>query len=493
MFLRLCGADVVLFVVAYVADPRSTERHIPGFGDGRTPATSSSGFTRGGAPAHRRRRDPLGQEAHARRRRSSRSATRLGLDARRPRERPSTPSSTARQSPGFAQRPLIRRTLHRRPGAVPDPACDARHAAATSGPPAPRTRLRETIWAAGLAHRHRRHLPADQARRTSRRRPHLGRARATCPRSRRRRATSTPAAKAAIILVRMDPRGDPCPSRATTGTTRGILAFSKICTHVGCPIALYEQRTHHLLCPCHQSTFDLADAGNVVFGPAAAGCRSCRSTVDRRGILGRAGSDFAEPVGPSFWERGRRMSAVGESRQARRRPGSTSALAASNVPQAEPGQGLPRPLVVHARRDRPVQLHRPAAVRRLPDLLLQAVDDRDRLRRLVRAAAGHQDVRGVRLHAGHLLRHPRRPAHAPGPPLGGAVLRRRDRRAHVPGVLHRGVPQAARDQLGHRRRPAHAGSARGFSGYSLPDDLLSGTGLRIAAASCSRSRWSAPT
>ncbi len=85
---------------------------------------------------------------------------------------------------------------------------------------------------------------------------------------------------------------------------QGILAYSKICTHVGCPISLYEQRTHHLLCPCHQSTFDLADSGNVVFGPAARRMPQLPIGVDDEGYL-IALSDFVEPVGPSFWERER--------------------------------------------------------------------------------------------------------------------------------------------------------------------------------------------
>jgi ubiquinol-cytochrome c reductase iron-sulfur subunit len=84
---------------------------------------------------------------------------------------------------------------------------------------------------------------------------------------------------------------------------QGILAFSKICTHVGCPISLYQQRTHHLLCPCHQSTFDLADSGNVVFGPAARRMPQLPITVNKDGYL-VAADGFQEPIGPSFWERG---------------------------------------------------------------------------------------------------------------------------------------------------------------------------------------------
>ena len=108
-------------------------------------------------------------------------------------------------------------------------------------------------------------------------------------------------AKASIILIRMRPE----EIKAQQGRNwdyQGILAFSKICTHVGCPIALYQQRTHALLCPCHQSTFDLSDAGKVVFGPAARPMPQLPITVDEEGFL-VAQSDFQQPVGPSFWER----------------------------------------------------------------------------------------------------------------------------------------------------------------------------------------------
>jgi ubiquinol-cytochrome c reductase iron-sulfur subunit len=76
-------------------------------------------------------------------------------------------------------------------------------------------------------------------------------------------------AKAAVILVRMQPQEITPPAGRENWGVDGILCYSKICTHVGCPISLWEQQTHHLLCPCHQSTFDLADGGKVVFGPAA--------------------------------------------------------------------------------------------------------------------------------------------------------------------------------------------------------------------------------
>jgi ubiquinol-cytochrome c reductase iron-sulfur subunit len=108
-------------------------------------------------------------------------------------------------------------------------------------------------------------------------------------------------AKAAIVMLRMDP--DDIVSPVTRNwSVNGIVAYSKICTHVGCPISLNERTTHNLLCPCHQSTFDLADSGKVVFGPAGRHLPQLPLGVDDEGYL-IALSDFLEPVGPSFWER----------------------------------------------------------------------------------------------------------------------------------------------------------------------------------------------
>jgi ubiquinol-cytochrome c reductase iron-sulfur subunit len=109
-------------------------------------------------------------------------------------------------------------------------------------------------------------------------------------------------AKASVVVVRMLPEENhPAPGRENWAVD-GILCYSKICTHVGCPISLYEKKTHHLLCPCHQSTFDLADAAKVVFGPANRPLPQLPLMVDEEGYLA-AQSDFTEPVGPSFWER----------------------------------------------------------------------------------------------------------------------------------------------------------------------------------------------
>lgn len=109
-------------------------------------------------------------------------------------------------------------------------------------------------------------------------------------------------AKAAVLLVRVEPDKLIETEERKSWSYQGIVAYSKICTHVGCPVALYEQHTHHLLCPCHQSTFDLVDGCKVVFGPAARPLPQLPIYVDEEGYL-RAQSDFTEPVGPSFWDR----------------------------------------------------------------------------------------------------------------------------------------------------------------------------------------------
>jgi len=108
--------------------------------------------------------------------------------------------------------------------------------------------------------------------------------------------------KGAVVLVRMEPDEIKPGEGRENWAVDGIVCYSKICTHVGCPISLYERTTHHLLCPCHQSTFDLTDSGRVVFGPAARALPQLPLSVDDEGYL-VAQSDFNEPVGPSFWER----------------------------------------------------------------------------------------------------------------------------------------------------------------------------------------------
>jgi quinol---cytochrome c reductase iron-sulfur subunit len=112
-------------------------------------------------------------------------------------------------------------------------------------------------------------------------------------------------AKATTIVIRLEPDElNEDPARADW-SYNGIVAYSKVCTHVGCPVGLYEQQTHHLLCPCHQSTFDVTEHCKVIFGPAGRPLPQLPLDIDDEGYL-ISRDDFQEPVGPSFWERGER-------------------------------------------------------------------------------------------------------------------------------------------------------------------------------------------
>ena len=80
-------------------------------------------------------------------------------------------------------------------------------------------------------------------------------------------------------------------------------AYTKICSHLGCPTSLYEQRTNRILCPCHQSQFDALQYAKPVFGPATRRLAQLPITVDEETGYFISTSDFIEPVGPAYWER----------------------------------------------------------------------------------------------------------------------------------------------------------------------------------------------
>jgi len=81
-----------------------------------------------------------------------------------------------------------------------------------------------------------------------------------------------------------------------------LFAFTKVCSHLGCPSSLFEQQSYRILCPCHQSQFDALHFAKPIFGPAARALAQLPITIDQDGYL-VANGDFIEPVGPAFWER----------------------------------------------------------------------------------------------------------------------------------------------------------------------------------------------
>ena len=110
------------------------------------------------------------------------------------------------------------------------------------------------------------------------------------------------ASDSAVMLFRLYPDEKVRIRTGQEGFEYGdFYAYSKICTHVGCPVSLYEDQTGRVLCPCHQSQFDIRDGAKPVFGPATRALPQLPITVDEDGYF-VAKSDFVEPVGPGFWE-----------------------------------------------------------------------------------------------------------------------------------------------------------------------------------------------
>ena len=109
-------------------------------------------------------------------------------------------------------------------------------------------------------------------------------------------------ANAAVMLVRV-PAAELALSPDRAGwAPLGCVAYSKVCTHAGCPVGLYRAAARQLFCPCHQSTFDVLRDGNPIFGPAARALPQLPIGVRKDGYL-IAQSDFPEPVGPGYWDR----------------------------------------------------------------------------------------------------------------------------------------------------------------------------------------------
>ena len=114
-------------------------------------------------------------------------------------------------------------------------------------------------------------------------------------------------ADAATMLIRLRPEQVSTlqPREAQEGFAYGeYVAYSKICTHAGCPVSLYEQETSRILCPCHQSQFDVTQGAKPVFGPATRPLPQLPLDVDDEGFF-IARSDYIEAVGPTYWNRER--------------------------------------------------------------------------------------------------------------------------------------------------------------------------------------------
>jgi ubiquinol-cytochrome c reductase iron-sulfur subunit len=110
------------------------------------------------------------------------------------------------------------------------------------------------------------------------------------------------AADSQTLLIRLP--DDVAPPGPTDWSVDGVVAFSKICTHAGCPVGLYQAETQELFCPCHQSTFSVPEGAKPTFGPATRPLPQLPIGVNEAGFIVSL-SDYTEPVGPGFWNRPR--------------------------------------------------------------------------------------------------------------------------------------------------------------------------------------------
>jgi ubiquinol-cytochrome c reductase iron-sulfur subunit len=118
----------------------------------------------------------------------------------------------------------------------------------------------------------------------------------------------TEAVSSQTLVVGMEPVGGMEPgqvgdNRVATAEA-DIVAYSKLCTHMACPVGLYQERQGTVVCPCHQAVFDLRHGGRVLRGPAGRSLPMLPLGVDGAGHLIAMG-DFTDAVGTGFWGRNR--------------------------------------------------------------------------------------------------------------------------------------------------------------------------------------------
>ncbi len=104
------------------------------------------------------------------------------------------------------------------------------------------------------------------------------------------------------LLLRLKPSALQVSVERADWSPLGYVAYSKVCTHAGCPVGLYRAASLQLLCPCHQSVFDVAEEARPISGPAARPLPQLPLLIGKDGFL-RARTDYQEPIGPGFWER----------------------------------------------------------------------------------------------------------------------------------------------------------------------------------------------
>jgi quinol---cytochrome c reductase iron-sulfur subunit len=155
--------------------------------------------------------------------------------------------------------------------------------------PRPAAGVRSTSWRKGI------HLVDERGRRVGISTLDFGSVLTVFPQTLERGADDQ------VVLLRVPPEDLALPAGRADWTPAGYVAFSKVCTHAGCPVGLYQNVGYLLICPCHQATFDVAQGARPVFGPAPRELPQLPLRLDSENNL-VAGGDFSGPVGPDRWD-----------------------------------------------------------------------------------------------------------------------------------------------------------------------------------------------
>ena len=244
----------------------------------------------------------------------------------------------------------------------------------------------------------------------------------------------------------------------------GLVAFSKVCTHAGCAVSLFNVLSLQLICPCHQSTFNILQDCKPVFGPASRPLPQLPLGVSRRRLPDRQ-ERFHRAGRPRLLEQGRRLtggrcqnapgepvvSTVAERSAARKRAQHEQKA----LDWADDRLGTSKWL--RSAMDKIFPDHWSFMVGEiamysfvlldsdghLPGVLLQGFRRHGHLPRPLQTPRWPVDDRGVRLDHQHLLQCPGGPRNAPGAPLGCSHFPGLNCVPHVPHFLHRGLPPSA--------------------------------------------------
>ncbi len=271
------------------------------------------------------------------------------------------------------------------------------------------------------------------------------------------------------------------------GMWQNFVAYSKICTHAGCPASLYEQQTNRLLCPCHQSQFLITDQARPIFGP---GAPTAADAADRsRGRIPRRG------VGLHRGHRAGLLGAPIRTKTTAPRRRRLAGLPARSARQVDERYQLATPLRRIFNKVFPDHwsfllgeialylVHRAAAHRRVPFALLRPVDERGRA-----TTAATRRCAGIEMSKAYETS-----LNLSFDVRGGLIMRQMHHWAALLFMAAIVVHMFRVFFTGAFRKPRELnwiigvslfwlGFTEGFAGYSLPDDALSGTGLRIASA-----------